>query len=144
MAKGNKYLQSMRHTIMKRQNISSGSPWESKVGYSRAVRVGNHIYVAGTTASDSTGRIIGIGDPYEQTVYILKKIETALHEAGGTLKNVVRTRMYVTDIHNEDEIARAHQEFFGNIKPAATMVEINRLVSTDMLVEIEVEAVISD
>jgi enamine deaminase RidA (YjgF/YER057c/UK114 family) len=129
---------------MNRQNISSGSPWESKVGYSRAVRVGNHIFVAGTTASDSTGKITGIGDPYAQTVYILKKIETALHEAGGTLKDVVRTRMYVTDIHNEDEIARAHHEFFGNIKPAATMVEINRLVSPDMLIEIEVEAVIPE
>ena len=129
--------------MTKRLNISSGAKWEDIVGYSRAVRVGNHIEVAGTTAVDEYGHLIGINDPYEQTRYILSKIEKALIEAGGTLKDVVRTRIFVTDITHWEEIGRAHGLYFRDIRPAATMVEVKSLISPDMLVEIEATAIIA-
>ena len=125
-----------------RQNISSGTPWEAKVGYSRAVRVGNIVHVSGTTASDEAGNVHGIGDPYAQSVYIFKKIENALTQAGATLADVVRVRMFVTDISRWEEVGRAHGEVFANIRPVSTMVEVRALVSPEHMVEIEVEAII--
>lgn len=127
---------------MKRQVISGGSPWEPIVGYSRAVRVGDLVSVAGTIASDESGAIVGAGDPYAQTAFILRKIETALAAAGCSLRDVVRTRMFVTDISCWQEVGRAHGEVFGEIRPAATMVEVSQLVTEEALVEIEADAVV--
>ncbi|MBC7922053.1 MAG: RidA family protein [Ferruginibacter sp.] len=126
---------------MNRKNISSGTSWEGVVGYSRAVRVGNVVEVAGTTAVED-GRVVGENDPYAQTRYILAKIEKSLAEAGATMRDVVRTRMFVTDIARWEEVGRAHGEFFRDIKPAATMVEVNALIDPALLVEIEVTAIV--
>ena len=130
--------------VMDRQNISSGAPWEATVGYSRAVRVGPFVFVAGTTAVDEKGAVIGTGSPYQQTVFILQKIEKALQEAGAHLSDVVRTRMFVIDVADWPEIGRAHCKFFGDIRPAATLVEVSRLIDPELLVEVEVDAVIGD
>ena len=130
--------------MSKRINISSGAAWEDIVGYSRAVRIGHIIEVAGTTAVDENGQVIGIDSPYEQTKFILTKIEKALIIAGATLKDVIRTRMFVTDITRWEEVGQAHGEYFREIKPVATMVEISSLISPELLVEIEVTAVVAE
>ena len=123
-----------------RKNISSGTPWESIVGYSRAVRMGNHVWVAGTTATDESGRVVGVGDAAAQTRYALQKIGRALNEAGMSFADVVRTRTFVTDISQWEAIGRVHGEFFAQTRPAATMVEIAKLIDPAHLVEIEVDA----
>ncbi len=127
---------------MARQNISTGGPWEGKIGYSRAVRVGAALYVSGSTAMTASG-LVGKGDPYAQTIQTFKTIEAALEQAGASLNDVVRTRIYMANIDQWQEVGRAHGEIFGNIRPATTMVEVSRLIDPDMLVEIEADAVLS-
>ena len=126
---------------MRRKNIQTGSPWEDKVGYSRAVRIGHTIEVSGTTAT-LDGKVVHVGDPYGQTKHILTIIQKAIEDAGGELKDVVRTRMYATNIEHWEEIGRAHAEFFGDIKPVTTLVEVSKLIVPEMLIEIEATAII--
>jgi len=137
-------LEPSETTDMERQRVTSGTEWESEVGYSRAVRIGDRIEVSGTTATDEDGDIVGVGDPYAQTEQAIENVERALEEAGATLSDVIRTRLFVTDIDHYDAVGRAHSEAFDDVRPATSMYEIERLVDPALLVEIEASAVVSD
>jgi enamine deaminase RidA (YjgF/YER057c/UK114 family) len=135
--------QLMTGAKMQRKNVSTGTQWELILGYSRVVRLGDSVYVSGTTATDKEGNIVGVSNPYAQTIQVIKNIQTALQAVGASLKDVVRTRMYVTDMNNWKKVGQAHAEFFKQIRPASTLVEVSRLITPEILVEMEVDAIVN-